>query len=344
MRAAPLVVLILAGACASSSPDVAAPGTATVTPAEAAPTVVEATPTPVDDASEPAPTATATPTPTPEPLFPVAPADVGGVVTSTGIPLEVLARVDDDVVVRTPCGDTAVVSGATPLTGISVVIDPGHGGPVDTGVVGPNGLVERDLNLTVSEAVLDELEALDHATVLTRTADYHTLLATRAALADALGADLMVSIHHNAPSPGPSELPGPEVFVQSQSSESARLGGLLYEEAMAAFSAVEGVTWTRAADAGVLLVLNTEGGDAYGMIRRPATPTALVELGYLSAPSEAAFMATEEYVEVAAEAVATAIDRWLTTEDPGDGFVDQPRVFDPARAPGAEVCDDPALE
>jgi len=40
-----------------------------------------------------------------------------------------------------------------------VVIDPGHGGPVDTGKAGPNGLIEHDLNLTerrASEALEQE--------------------------------------------------------------------------------------------------------------------------------------------------------------------------------------------
>jgi len=35
------------------------------------------------------------------------------------------------------------------LERVDVVLDPGHGGP-ETGSVGTNGLVERDLNLAVA--------------------------------------------------------------------------------------------------------------------------------------------------------------------------------------------------
>ncbi len=270
-----------------------------------------------------------------------------GLVTPTGVPVAVLERIGSGYLVRTPCGNTAEVSEGVFINGARVVIDPGHGGPFDTGAAGPNGLIERDLNLTLGRAVIDELSSRGISALSTRTGDYGTLLSVRAALADALGAEALISIHHNAPNWARSSVPGSEVFIQSVSrdlarADSARLGGLLYEEITAALATFDNVSWSRAANAGVLRVLSSRGADAYGMIVRPAVPTALVEYGYLSNPSEAALFATDEYIEVAAAATADAIDAYLHTERPGTGFIQRPRIFDPQRAPS--LCEDPALE
>jgi N-acetylmuramoyl-L-alanine amidase len=317
--------------------------------------VATVTPAPIQSTATPVPTPTSIPTPEPSveadkgetvsgPTLPFSLVQVRAMVTTTGIPVEVIAAVRDRRVIITPCGRATTVAVGDPLVGIQVVIDPGHGGPADTGAVGPNGLVERDLNMDLSLAIQDELVARGITVVLTRSGDYLTLLSTRAGLADALSAELMVSIHHNAPVANPSLIPGTEVFVQSGSEASARLGGLLYEVVVGGLSALDDVAWTSAPDAGVLRVLNTKGTDAYGMIARPETPTALLELGYIASASEAAAMAGQDYIDVASDAVADAIQQYLETDNPGSGFIDEPRVFDPERAPGAEVCTDPPLE
>ena len=132
--------------------------------------------------------------------------------------------------------------------------------------------------------------------------------------------------------------------MQSDSPESRRLGEVLYETVFDELATIDGVAWTTAGDAGVLRVLNTEGGDAYGMIRRPTTPTALIELGYLSNASEAALFATPEYIELAAIALADGIEAYLQSTETGRGWVEEPRVFNPNRAPGQDVCDDPPLD
>lgn len=271
------------------------------------------------------------------------PSSTGGVVTATGVPVIHLARTADGDVITTPCGAVATVRGATPITGARVALDPGHGGPIDTGAVGANGLVERDLNLDVATEAATLLAERGIGAALTRTADYAVLLPVRAAFADALGVEAMISIHHNAPTPGASPTPGAEVFVQRGSVASAVLGGIVLDEVVDALATFD-IAWSAAPDAGVLLVLNTDGLDAYGMIRRPATPTVLAELGYLSNPAEAELFATDDYVEVAARAIADAAERYLDGGPVGSAVQPEPRVFDPAAAPGADVCEDPPLE
>ncbi len=270
-----------------------------------------------------------------------------GLITPRGVPVAVLGRVGSGYLVRTPCGNTAEVSDGQPINGAQIVLDPGHGGWYDTGAVGPNGLVERDLNLTLSRAIQMELADRDISAVLARTSSYGSLLSVRAALADDLGADAIVSIHHNAPTGRRSSAPGTEVFVQSVSrsepqADSARLGGLLYEEITAALSGFPNIQWGRHADAGVLRVLLPDGHDAYGMIRRPNVPAVLIEYGFLSNPSEAALFATDGYISVASKATADAIEAYLNTDRLGTGFISRPRVFNPARAPSR--CEEVTLE
>lgn len=244
--------------------------------------------------------------------------------------------------IRTPCGVETTIGDGTPVSDIEVVIDPGHGGAPDPGAVGANGLTEEQINLRVSRAVQRELSERGVHSVLTRTGNYSSTLGVRATLADHADASLLVSIHHNAPTANLGDQPGTEVFVQSSSAESRRLGGLVYESVSDAFERFD-VVWSRAPDAGVLEVLNTRGTDAYGMLRSPETVAVLAELGYISNRPEAELFATSEYVTVAAQAVASAIVAYLETDAPGSGFIASPRVFTPNRGISGSVCEDPAL-
>jgi N-acetylmuramoyl-L-alanine amidase len=263
-------------------------------------------------------------------------------VTDTGVPVVVLEDAGDSKLkVMTPCGREATVSGGAPLHGATVVIDPGHGGINDPGARAPTGLYERDLNMTVSRALAAELRVRGIDVVLTRTDDYGTTLAVRSALADALNAALMVSVHHNAPTFIRSAKPGTEVFVQTGSDDSARLGGFLLTRVRDALSRFD-IAWSTAGDAGVMTVREPNGEDSYGMIRRPETTTALIELGYISNPAEAELFETHEYTDTAADALADAIEAYLAGA-PYDGPVGG-RTFVAGRAPGKNLCIDPPLE
>lgn len=263
-------------------------------------------------------------------------------IAPSGVPLAVTAVNGDMIEVLTPCGDPLSIEEGEPVYEVDVVIDPGHGGPVDTGAVGSNGLAEKEINRRVSLEVAEILEERGIATVLTRTGDYPIPIRTRTEYASLMGAEVLVSIHHNAPAAPASDIPGVEIFVQHDSADSQRLGGLLYDATMQALGEFD-IDWDRAPDAGVMTVLNTEGSDAYGMVRLPAMPSALVELGYMANPVEAVLYRTPEYVPVAATAVADAIDAFLTGEEEGAALVEG-RVFNPSRGVGRDQCVDVDLE
>jgi N-acetylmuramoyl-L-alanine amidase len=89
----------------------------------------------------------------------------------------------------------------TPRARRLVVVDAGHGG-VDPGMSGPIGggpkLVEKDITLAVAFLVADELRTAGADVLMTRTSDTLIALADRGRIANRSKGDLFVSIHVNA--------------------------------------------------------------------------------------------------------------------------------------------------
>jgi N-acetylmuramoyl-L-alanine amidase len=113
------------------------------------------------------------------------------------------AATEPDVIAReaqpTANGDRSLIRALGLKIG-KIVIDPGHGGH-DTGTIGPNGLMEKDLVLDVGRRLGKLLETrLGADVVFTRSDDTFVPLETRTAIANQEQADLFVSIHANASS------------------------------------------------------------------------------------------------------------------------------------------------
>jgi N-acetylmuramoyl-L-alanine amidase len=293
------------------------------------------------------PTTTTTgPTTTTEPPIAWAPVPAGppkAVVTPNGVVLAVLrANADGTFVARAPCGGEVTVTG-TPLAGANVVLDPGHGGE-EPGAVGPAGTTEKAVNLAIAQETERRLEALGATVVLTRTADYRISLLSRAAIATSLQPQLFVSIHHNAAPDGPRAGPGAETYFQIASPESKRASGLIYEELVRAFGTYD-IAWVADTDAGAKYRPRAGGGDYYGILHRTAgVPAVLSEAAFLSNPPEEQLLADPAFQAVEAEALTTAIVRYITTEDPGSGFVEPyPRTEPAGPGGGTTGCVDPPM-
>jgi hypothetical protein len=76
-------------------------------------------------------------------------------------------------------------------------------------------------------------------------------------------------------------------------------------------------------------------------------PATLAELAYISNPAEAALLARSDAPRIEGEAVAKGVLRFLTTADPGLGFVEggpmPPRPRPGGGGGGNDGCDDPPL-
>ncbi|HCC46974.1 MAG TPA: hypothetical protein DEQ38_02470 [Elusimicrobia bacterium] len=134
-----------------------------------------------------------------------------------------------------------------PLSGVTVVLDPGHSsyircednrdGKVDRfvpmrslrysaahlqipnsqncwvdGAVGPMGTFEADVNLAIARKLSDTLSLLGAAVKMTRSGDEIVELADRPKLARDLGGDLFLSIHNNAIGDGEDPYAQPRGF------------------------------------------------------------------------------------------------------------------------------------
>lgn len=288
----------------------------------------------------PSTTTTAAPVP-----WPAVPADgvPRAITTPTGVVLAVLSATSDGrFVARSPCGNEVTVPGA-PLSGATVVLDPGHGGE-EPGAVGPAGTTEKVVNLAIAQETKRQLEAQGATVVLTRTGDYRITLASRTAIAQALRPVVFLSIHHNAEPDEHRTTPGAETYYQIASADSKRAAGLIYEELYRAFSAYK-IDWVADRDAGAKYRPRSDGGDYYGILSRSAgLTTVLSEAAFISNPPEEALLVDPAFQAVEAGAFTRAIVRYVTTADPGSGFVEPyPRTQPAGPGGGASGCIDPPL-
>ncbi len=275
------------------------------------------------------------------------PATAKAVVTDRGIVVPVINPLGDGWVVRTPCNATANISRSKARHAGSpvIVLDPGHGG-AEPGAVSPSGLAEAPINLAVSRHTKAALEAEGVTVLLTRTADYEVELPPRSEIARNADPRAFVSIHHNAEPDGPRDGPGTETYYQIGNADSKRLAGLIYEEVVAALSQYR-ISWVADRDAGAKYRPGRNGGDYYAMLRQPGrVVSVLVEGAFVSNPPEAELLARADVQKVEGDASARGIIRYLTTRDPGSGFVEPYPRIDPPSVPGTgpgRRCRDPEL-
>lgn len=233
-----------------------------------------------------------------------------------------------------------------------IVVDPGHGGPWNTGATSPSGLVEKTINLDIGRRVRDllrEPHTVDWATgtiyggdavpaagrvVMTRTgdgdaADYEAGLSFRSALANAANASAMVSIHNNAGWEIELNVPGVDVYYQSQLAASRRFAKIMVEELLRSFAPFD-ADWVGAIETGAKSRLSPREGHEqyYGVLRRTLIPTVITEGAYIANQSEADLLATPAFRQAYADGVYRALIRFLTTNDVGGGHNSDPVIWE----------------
>ncbi|MDA0377965.1 MAG: N-acetylmuramoyl-L-alanine amidase [Bacteroidetes bacterium] len=225
----------------------------------------------------------------------------------------------------------------------TIVIDAGHGGK-DTGALAADGTREKDVVLAVARKVGQYLEEnLDVNVVYTREDDRFITLQGRGHLANQAGGKLFVSIHAN--SAPDRRAHGTETFflglhktnseyrVMERENEVVRLEGdaSAYEEYDAMTSVMQTLTQSAYMRQSQSLAesIESEFEDRAGRSSRgvkqagfyvlygASMPSVLVELGFLSNPSEAAFMRSEDGQAYLASAIFRAIRTYKSEYDQG---------------------------
>lgn len=219
----------------------------------------------------------------------------------------------------------------------TLVIDPGHGGG-DVGARGADGGDEKQVTLDVARRVKALIETrLGLRVLLTRDDDRDLSADARAAFANNNKADLLISLHANA-SPSPA-IAGAEVFHAQLDREGEEARRLAESQAVAlpvvggGTRPLELVRWDLAqaphvdASATLARLLEEELGTRVTMGTRPRRqaplrvllganmPAALVEMGYLSNPAQAAALRGDTYQALVAQAIADAVVRLRTPSD-----------------------------
>ena len=181
----------------------------------------------------------------------------------------------------------------TEAPSLRIVLDPGHGGPglTDEQELGAiyRDTYEKYLTLEIARAMEEELSQYGNVEVfLTRDTDKAMTLKERAAYAESVGADLLVSLHLNASLE--HNFYGSEVFVSAFDWFYARGAGV-------GQSILNQLTDYGFVSKGVKTRLGSKGADYYGIIRECKSlgiPALIVEHGYMDEDSDWSRMCTEE--------------------------------------------------
>ena len=194
---------------------------------------------------------------------------------------------------------------ALPLHGLTVALDPGHGGYDGGARAHDSGLWDKEVTLQIALRTEETLRVQGAQVVLTRREDVCLAegdTATRARkradlqkrldIAQAAGADVFLSIHLNEYRDRAES--GPQVFYQKGGDAGRLLAGALQEAMLRTLHPKK----QRSAMAGDYYVL------------RGPLPSALVECGFLSNPEEERLLLNESYQRRIALAIASGLDLW----------------------------------
>ncbi len=169
---------------------------------------------------------------------------------------------------------------------ITVVIDAGHGG-YDRGGIPGQMVAEKEMTLDVAQRLKKALATSGYRVVMTRDSDVFVTLGTRVAIANAYGNAIFVSIHFN--SAKRSGAGGIETYFYNR--ESLPLASAIhYFVAGGAPSSNRNVRRR-----------------GYYVLRKTNIPAVLVECGFLTNPTEAAYAQTASYRQKLAEEIAAGV-------------------------------------
>ncbi|MFG0605572.1 N-acetylmuramoyl-L-alanine amidase [Vibrio mimicus] len=241
---------------------------------------------------------------------------------------------------------------------IVVAIDAGHGGE-DPGSIGPTRKYEKDVTLSVSKKLADQINAVPGMkAVLTRRGDYFVNLNKRTEIARSSKAHLLVSVHADAfHTPQPR---GGSVFVlntrranteiarwvENHEQQSELLGGA--GEVLSKANNDRNVSQTlldlqfsHSQKEGYKVasnILREMGKVAHlhkaepvnaslAVLKSPDIPSVLVETGFISNPSEEKLLFQRTHQDKLARALATAIVQYFEDNPPeGTRFANRGKV------------------
>jgi N-acetylmuramoyl-L-alanine amidase len=199
------------------------------------------------------------------------------------------------IVVRRP--PVTVAAPDSPLKGMRVALEPGHGGPRNTGAMGYTGVPEKDINRWTVEALKAELEKVGASVVVVRPEDENPGLGERARRATDANADIFISMHANS---------------GGTQNGYMRVGGTSAYYKHAFCRELSGAIHRRLLEKTGLDDFGNVGAFNYTPIRLVTwMPSMLVEQAFMSNPADEAKMLDPAFRAKTAEAVRLGIEDYL---------------------------------
>lgn len=225
-----------------------------------------------------------------------------------------------------------------------IVIDPGHGG-IDTGAIGLQNLVEKQVVLAFSQELAAQLRATGrYDVILTRTDDTFLSLDNRVAFARTRGADVFLSIHADS-FPSSSTVRGTAVYTVSERASNEIAAQLAAGENRAdilagvniaagddlvadilvdlarretnRFSVALARDLVDEMEAATVMSRSPHQEAGFVVLKAPDVPSVLVELGFLTNPDDARNLGSETWRRTTAAAMVGAIEAFFATRVAG---------------------------
>ena len=272
------------------------------------------------------------------------PASTGGDDSSRGkIPAPVAQPALRPAALAAPPGLPGQKPGAPrPAKQPVVVIDPGHGG-ADPGAIGVGGVYEKDITLAAARELRRQLQAAGRYQVkLTRDSDVFIRLRDRVGIAREAGADLFISLHADAL--GSEQVRGLSVYTLSSkasdreaemlaakenradaivgmdlSAENQLVASILIDlaqrDTMNQSKRFASLALTHLSKDVRLLAGKPQREAGFAVLTAPDVPSVLVEMGYLSNPTDAKLLNTADHREKLARDLVRAIDSYFAKRE-----------------------------
>lgn len=187
--------------------------------------------------------------------------------------------------------------GEKPLEGITIMLDPGHGGS-DTGAIGPLGAkyAEKSINLNAGLKLQKELETLGAAVLMTRNTDKALSLDARLSSSRAARPDLFISLHANSAADNSdlSKIYGFSVYYRDK--QAIPISDVMQKHVIDTLGRVN---------------RNVRTNNFY-VIRSTWTPSILLETGFVPNPTEFEWLSDDNQQGLLAKSLAESIVKYFT--------------------------------
>lgn len=231
---------------------------------------------------------------------------LGGLATAAAIH-QAMTKPPDNMPAEPPA-QAASTPAPLPLTGWTILVDPGHGGYDGGARARDSGTWEKHINLAVALEVEKSLAARGATVVMTRRDDEDLCeeerpaaltkkrqdMENRVSIAVENSADMVLSIHMNEYRDRSQS--GPQVFYRKGSDAGRLLAGCMQEALVAGLQPRR----ERAALAGDYFILQLEA------------PSVLVECGFISNAAEEKLLLSADYQARLGEAIADGVESYVT--------------------------------